>query len=38
MRQRKKNHFTNALDWLEKADKWVDEPSIKAQIDVLRAM
>mgnify|MGYP001241969676 CR=1 FL=1 len=33
----KKSYYTKALDFLEKADKWVDESAIKAQIDILRA-
>jgi hypothetical protein len=32
----KKQHADAALDWLEKADKWVDEPAIRLQIDTIK--
>lgn len=33
---KQKEHTQKALTWLEKADKWVDEPHLKSQIELLR--
>lgn len=32
----KQKHVGLALGWLERADKWVEEPHLKAQIELLR--
>lgn len=33
---KKQTHRKLALEWLERAEKWVDEPELKTQIEILR--